>query len=319
MHTTKKVAILGATSHIAKNIIFEFSKTSNYELCLYARSVGTVRSFLDRIEQTTNFNIRVYPMNEFGNYNVDVIINCIGIGNPAELKEDKFRIFSITEYYDNLIIDYLKNKSNDTLYINLSSGAAYGSEFDQPVNELTWANVEINNLTDQNYYGITKLYTEAKHRSLEKFNIVDLRVFSFFSKFIDLSAKFLISEIINCISNEKIFETSKSEILRDYVDPKDFCNLIKLCIDKHYTNDFYDVYSLGPTSKQEMMNMFHEQFGLKYVIKDDISISNSTGIKSNYYSLNKKAQKLQYVPIFYSLETIAEEARAILLNKRVIR
>jgi hypothetical protein len=316
---SKTVTILGATSHIAKNIIYEYAKNNEYQLHLYARSLDVVQSFLNQIEQMNNPNIKVYHLNDFGDYHSDVVINCIGMGNPAKLKEDGYQIFHVTEYYDNLIIDYLKNKSNNTLYINLSSGAAYGTEFYQAVDEFSSANIEINKLTDQNYYGIAKLYTEAKHRSLNKFNIIDLRIFSFFSEFIDLSAKFLVSEIIDCIFNKKVFETGSNELIRDYVSPRDFCNLIKLCIDKHCTNDVFDLYSLQPVSKIEMINMFHKEFGLQYIIKNDISISTSTGNKSIYYSVNKKAGKLQYLPTSTSLESIKEEASKILFNNRVIR
>jgi hypothetical protein len=308
----KKIAIIGATSHLAKNIIFEFGKNEQYQLQLYARSLENVEAFVDKISYKCAHNLKIYHLNDFGLYSFDVVINCIGIGNPAKLEENVHEVFGITEYYDNLVIDYLKNKSNTALYINLSSGAAYGREFNNPVNEFSVANIDINHLTDLDYYGISKLYSETKHRSLYKFNIIDLRIFSFFSRFIDLKSKFLITEILRCLLEGKVFETGSNDLIRDYVSPRDFCNLVKLCIDKHYTNDVFDVYSLSPVSKVEIINWFHDEFGLKYNIIENGSLSSMTGIKSIYHSVNKKAEKINYFPSLTSLASIKEEATKIL-------
>jgi hypothetical protein len=51
---------------------------------------------------------------EFSGERYDAIINCIGIGDPAVLKIAKDQIFRLTEYYDNLILDNLKNLSFDS-------------------------------------------------------------------------------------------------------------------------------------------------------------------------------------------------------------
>lgn len=108
----------------------------------------------------------------------NVIINCIGVGNPGDLLRNPFSVFQITEQYDNIILRYIQNNP-DSIYINLSSGAAYGSNFEKPATNTKLLNLNINNLSLKDYYGISKLNTEAKHRSLEKFKIVDLRIFGF--------------------------------------------------------------------------------------------------------------------------------------------
>lgn len=322
MFSTKTIAILGATSHLAKNIIYEFGTNRQYQLHLYARSLGHVEAFLEKINYLDNPNIKIYHLRDFGIYSSDVIINCIGIGNPAKLKEDVHEVFCVTEFYDNLVIDYLKNKSNGALYINLSSGAAYGTEFNTPVNEFSVINLAINHLSAQNYYGITKLYSEAKHRSLDTFNIIDLRIFSFFSRFIALNSKFLVTEILNCLLEDQVFETGSNDLIRDYVSPQDFCNLVRLCIDKHdkqNINDVYDLYSLSPVSKLEMITMFHDEFGLKFNINESASESNMTGNKSIYYTVNKKAEQINYFPSSTSMASIKEEANKILSNSRVVK
>jgi nucleoside-diphosphate-sugar epimerase len=314
--TQKTVAILGATSHIAKNIIFELSVNSQYKFLLYSRSSDPVKSFLTEVGLANNSNINCYLLSDFGDVQYDVVINCIGIGNPGKLQEDYHQIFYVTEYYDNLILDYLKNKSSQTLYVNLSSGAAYGTDFRLPADYDSTANLKINNLYQQDYYGIAKLNAEAKHRSLEKYNIVDLRVFSFFSRFIDLNTRFLITEMVKCIKDNITFITNSNDILRDYVSPKDFCNLIHLCIHKSFMNVVYDVYSSAPVSKFELIKAFKDEFSMNYLIDDKTISSNSTGPKSIYYSENKRAEEIQYYPSSTSLDAIMKEVKKIMNNNR---
>lgn len=46
----KKIAILGATSHIAKGLIYNFNKEEANELFLFARSIDRLQGFLKSIE-----------------------------------------------------------------------------------------------------------------------------------------------------------------------------------------------------------------------------------------------------------------------------
>jgi nucleoside-diphosphate-sugar epimerase len=94
---------------------------------------------------------------------------------------------------------------------------------------------------------------EAKHRSLNSYRIVDLRVFGFFSAFIDLNSKYLLTDIIKHIKTGEIRHTSADNIVRDYVHPEDCLQLIKLCLRENVINNVYDVYSLKPAAKFEIL------------------------------------------------------------------
>ena len=98
----------------------------------------------------------------------------------------------MTEYYDNLILDNL-NKYQSTIYINISSGAVYGTDFKKPANSSFTTEIDVNNITTIEHYRIAKLNSEVKHRSLSDFKIIDLRIFGFFSRFIELEKDFLLS------------------------------------------------------------------------------------------------------------------------------
>lgn len=306
----KQVAILGATSHIAKGLIIGLSQ-HGYKLTLFARSLDQVHDFVknNKLHDT----ITILPFEHFGSSVYDVIINCVGIGDPQKLKYSGSKIFYITEQFDNLILDFLV-RYPDTLYINLSSGASYGINFKEPVDESSYAQLNINNISTDDYYGIAKLYIEAKHRSLNEYNIVDLRVFGYFSRFINLSSSYFISEIILCIKQNRELVTRPGNIVRDYVDPSDLVGLIESCIDKHKVNDTYDVYSLAPVTKFEILEFFTAVYKLKYVIDDKVIIQTATGLKEHYYSKSRKAEAIGYTPTLTSLECIKKETEQILHN-----
>lgn len=307
----KKIAIFGATGHIAKSLIYGFCLSDNYELLLFARSHDRLNEFLERIHCNNSVSNRAFS--EFDQEKYDVIINCIGIGDPGKLKNAGISIFRLTETYDNMILDYIEDH-NDALYINFSSGAAYGTDFGIPVDESSCAKIHINNLASSDYYGIAKLNAEAKHRSLNNLNIIDLRIFGYFSRFIDIGSQYLLSEAISCIQNGKVLETRPGNIIRDYVHPQDFMSLIEKCINKRSLNDVFDVYSKKPVTKFEILDYFTRQYGLRYIVKENANISNATGTKDNYYSNNKKAEKLCYFPRFTSLDSIIDETKLILSN-----
>lgn len=311
--SNKKIAILGATSHIAKGLISGFCQAERHELFLFGRSPDRIKAFLTDINSISA--VQALPFSEFNNAGYDVVINCVGIGDPGKLKSEISSIFKVTETYDNLVLDYLEGHLG-TLYINFSSGAAYGTDFTLPANESSFAKFDINHISSSDYYGIVKLHSEAKHRAMSDFNIVDLRVFGYFSRFIDLDTKFLISEVISCVINKKEFVTGPGNILRDYVHPEDLMSLIELCISRHDVNDVFDVYSLKPVTKFEMLDYFVERYRFKYRIEENFGAPTATGKKDNYYSSNRRSEGLGYSPRFTSLDSIMQESETILKTIR---
>ena len=121
------IAILGATSHIAKGLIINFLTKTNHEMSLFGRSNERINNFL--LEEKLICD-RILNYTEFFNYQYDVIINCVGIGRPEKIKEAGYGIFLITENFDNLVIEYL-GKQPQAIYINFSSGAVFGKGIKQ--------------------------------------------------------------------------------------------------------------------------------------------------------------------------------------------
>lgn len=304
-----RIAILGATSHIAKGLIACWIERHDRELLLYARSPEHVQEFIGQLGRSTE--TKVLPIEEYGREQHDVVVNCVGFGNPQRLKDNLADIFTIASKFDDLILAYLA-ENHQTIYINLSSGSAYGADFSQPVNEQSQARFNINDLKSEEFYGIAKLHSEARHRALKALSIIDLRIFGYFSRYIDLNEKFLLSEIISCLKNKQTFITSPVNIWRDYLHPQDLALLIDCCIAHCPLNAAYDAYSKKEVSKFEMLESFAGTYGLVYEIDDSCQPLSVTGAKSYYYSTGRKAREIDYIPALTSLEGIHAEMLELL-------
>lgn len=294
-----KVGILGATSYVAQGLIDVFNKKDIYDLILLARSPDKIKPSRQNI---------VSHLAYFEAYEYDVIINCI---NARELNTSNISdLFFVTEKYDNQILKYLKS-SPKTKYINFSSGAVYGNIFVGPVTETSVSSINMNNTLATDYYAINKIYTETKHRSLPEFNIIDIRLFSYFSRFASLTSHYFIEQMITAIKTGVEFKTDRVDMIRDYIHPEDLAELVVCCINIEKLNDSFDTYSLCPIFKTELVELFCKKFGMTVVYEDSLDLTTVTGNKPVYYSKNNKAASIGYIPLYTSEQAIEKEVREL--------
>jgi len=305
-----RIAILGATSQIAKDLVLSLSTQSNHELALFARRPEVVMQWLASVGLSGR-----YVVADFAAFSADeffgAIFNFVGVGDPAQAAAMGASIFDVTLKYDEMALDYVRQHSQ-CRYIFLSSGAAYGSSFDVPVDENTKAVVAINNLQPQDWYAVAKLHAECRHRSFPHLPIVDIRVFNYFSHTQDISARFLITDILRAISDKNVLKTSADYIVRDFVHPSDFYSLVVALLASPATNTSVDCYSKAPIDKPSLLAAMQENFGLRFEIVEAITSVNATGSKPHYYSLNTRAADFGYTPSLTSLDGILIEARELL-------
>ena len=96
-----------------------------------------------------------------------------------------------------------------------------------------------------------KLNAEKKHRLMKDLSIIDLRIFNYISKTIDLNSSFLITDIFNSVINKKVFKTNSSNIYRDFVGSDDFYRLVLCAIEYSLPiNRSIDCYSRSHTDKK---------------------------------------------------------------------
>jgi nucleoside-diphosphate-sugar epimerase len=307
-----RIAILGATSQIAKDLVLSLSAQSQHELVLYARRPEAVTQWLASVGLAVRYataDFTAFSADE----HFDAVLNFVGIGNPALAAAMGASIFDVTLKYDELALNYVRQHTA-CRYIFLSSGAAYGSCFDMPVDASTKAVVAINNLQPQDWYGVAKLHSECRHRSLPQLPIVDIRVFNYFSHTQDMEARFLITDILRAIRDNKVLQTSSDYIVRDYLHPSDFYQLIRVLLAAPAINTSIDCYSLAPIDKPSLLTIMQDNYELQYEIITATANVDATGSKPHYYSRNNRAADFEYIPKFTSVDGIINEVEKIFLN-----
>jgi nucleoside-diphosphate-sugar epimerase len=308
-----QIAILGANSHIAKDLIKSFSCETDYNLILFCRRPAELMAW--QANSIPESNYKIYNYEAFENWpKIDIIINFVGSGDPAKTSQIGKSIIDITDQYDEMSIGYVR-KNPSTKYIFISSGAIYGENFSKPANARRNVTLPINDLTKINSYSLAKLFCEIRHRALYQYSIVDLRIFSYFSSTQSLTANFLMSQISNSIINNKILKTSQENITRDFLHPHDFFNLVLKVITTGSKNCAIDCYSKAPIDKLTLLTTLRNNYGLCYEMADIGQTANPTGEKTHYYSTSIKGELIfQYKPSLTSLEGILLELNKILLH-----
>jgi nucleoside-diphosphate-sugar epimerase len=287
------IAILGATSHIARDFVARFRARSEVDLHLYGRDAAS------------------RPYSSFGRNDYSAVINFVGVGDPTRAKKMGADIFSVTREFDDMALEY-QSRHPGMRYIFLSSGAVYGHGFAEGVSGESLAHIPVNNFQPQDYYGVAKLHAEALHRSRVE-SIFDIRVFNYISRTIDLSARFLVADMINAVRNGTVFKTTDRPLMRDFLHPADFCQLVECCLAAPAdSNRALDCYSQSPISKEDLVALMVSEFGMKAEIVETADIVNATGEKPNYFSQRRHAAVLGYSPLYSSESAIREEVAAIL-------
>lgn len=308
------IVIMGATSHIAKGLIDRFLQRGEDHLYLFSRSGDKVQGFLEAAGRSANHGKYTIctDYKTFSSFSYNVIINCVGVETRNKHNCDFTRYFSVTEEFDGLAIGYLQNRNPDALYFSFSSGAVYGKGFSSPADEYSVNSIQVNHVAPEDYYSIARINAEAKHRAHGNLRIIDLRVFSYFSRYINLADGYLITDLMQAILENKVLLTDSTNIVRDYLHPEDLFAMIVKCIHGGKMNQAIDVNSSRPVSKQEILDHFASEYGLKYERRSFAENASATGAKNNYYSTCNTASRIGYVPRFSSMDTLKQEARYIL-------
>ena len=304
------IAIVGASSQIAKDLIRSFAAAGRSALLLYVRNLDTTKAWV--AEQNLEAVCTVHGYEAYGELSHDVVINFVGIGDPRRAAEMGATIFEITASFDDMVLkDLARNPARRYLFI--SSGAAYGNAFAEPVTASTQATVAINSIQPHDYYAIAKLYAEVRHRARPNLAIIDLRVFNMFSSTQTIESRFLITDIVRAIRDQRTLQTTAEYVVRDFMHPDDFHRFVECLLAAPPANCAVDCYSREPIDKPALLQAMAERFGLCYEVVGDTSARvNATGTKPHYYSLNRKAAEFGYQPAWTSLDCILAETSAIL-------
>jgi nucleoside-diphosphate-sugar epimerase len=299
-----RIAILGATSELARDLVRFWISATTDVFALYSRRPADVQRWISAMGLERRAIAFPYGGLD-GERGLDVLINFVGVGNPAKAIAMGTSILDVTQTYDSIALRYLE-RNPACRYIFLSSGAVFGSKFDQPVDGHTVAKLPINSLRPHDWYSVAKLNAECRHRSRADLSIIDVRVFSYFSHTQDMSSTYFMADLVRAYRQREKFVTSSLNIVRDYVAPTDFYRLIRTMATGPRVNTVVDCYSRAPIDKFSILDWMRASYGLIYEVSEGDSDC-KTNAKYNYYSINKKAQEFGYEPELSSLDSIAGE------------
>lgn len=306
----RRIALLGGSSRMAGDLILWYSGEAGIELHLFVRRRQEILEWLK--VRGLESRVLVHSYEDFSeNDDYFAVINFVGIGDPAKALSMGSEILELTHKFDTLALEYVKSHPQ-CRYVFMSSGAAYGAQFEVPVIENSPAVFEINNQERRDWYAMAKAYAECRHRAHKTLPIIDVRVFNYISETLDLSARFLVTDAIRAIRDRTVLLTSAEQTKRDYLHARDFCSLLDAILRAPPTNNVIDCYSKAPIEKVELLQALQVEFGLRYEVLTDRTGINATGQKPCYYSLNRRASSFGYEPKFTSLEGVLDAAHAML-------
>lgn len=305
-----RIAILGANSHIAGDLIYGLSKDPKYQLYLFSRRLPEMHAWLAKNELTNRHFAAGYDVFHRGQY--DVIINFVGAGCPIQVQKMGNSIIEVTKRFDLMVIDYLEAHSN-CKYIFISSGAVHDELFDNMPSYHKPRHCSDDQLSSVDWYGLSKKYAEENHRKLQSLSIVDIRVFSYFSHTQRLDTHFLMSDVIHALYNNSELVVSNDVTVRDYLHREDFYQIIEIFIHAEHLNDAIDCYTRSPVEKIQLLDAIKRDFGLRYSVEDKIQ-QRASRSKSYYYSDNHRAESFGYFPKWGSLNSVISEV-SLLLNR----
>jgi len=294
-----RIAILGATGHVSKCALWVWAHNQNNEFFLFSRSKEKLMWFKSEYPQLNIHLCEGYEDFEKNFY--DVIFNGTGFWDMPESVSKE--MFVLTETFDNMILEYQKQHPN-TKAIHISSGAAYANDFKQPISEDSKTELNINYIQIGDYYSVAKINSEAKHRAHSELSIVDIRLFGFFSRFMSLEYRYLLSAMIKSVLERKTFICTGDNFWRDYIHMNDFMELLNGICERDYINESIDVRSLNPISRDEIFDIFINDYQLYVAVEQDESYISKTGVKPYYYSTISNSV---YTPKYSSKETLRDE------------
>jgi nucleoside-diphosphate-sugar epimerase len=221
-----RIAILGASSQIARDLIRSFAAAGRNGLLLYVRNTHATQSWVEqnRLEDYCS----IHADETYGHLPHEVVINFVGVGDPMRAAELGASIFEITSRFDDMVMREL-SRNPSRRYLFLSSGAVYGNSFDKPVSATSKALIPINDIQPHNYYATAKLSAEFRHRSRPDLCIIDLRVFNMFSRSQNIDSRFFITDIVRAVRDKSTLKTTPDYMVRDFMHQTTFTDLLNVC------------------------------------------------------------------------------------------
>jgi nucleoside-diphosphate-sugar epimerase len=303
-----RVAILGAGSYVSRAILPGLLRSTDWEALLHTRAPEPLTRWAVG-RGLPRDRISVLSSNEFGSRAFDVVVNFVGAGDPRLVNEMGEDILAVTAEWDRRALQVLRQRPS-TGYIFASSGVATGEDFTLPREP----GAPLKAPPPDDYYARAKAEAEARHREHRDLSIVDLRLYSFYSAEMGARLGYLVCAMLQALLAGSVLTTDAHDIARDYLHPDDFVSAIIAAVRSTPLNGAYDLASVAPVHKFELLRRFGEKFDLQWQVRSSTAKPN----KLNYYSRDRALSGYGFVAKRSALEAVMDQATAFLAdNPRV--
>ena len=296
------IAVLGATGYVGRAISRALSAEGK-QLALFARNPEKLSG------GAWPAGVTLRPLASFDAAEFSLVINAVGAGDPKTVSSMGTGIIELTALWDQRV---LATMGPETRYVFLSSGVVHGASqlIATPDDLKSLPAIPPQGLSP---YTFSKLQAEHRHRQARSRAILDLRIFGFADRAIDLAGSFFLAQLANCIVQKAVFATSKEDIVRDYSGITELRALVDCWENAGAPNCALDLFTKSPASKQNLLETFVKRYGLAIEYVADIEPS-PTGVKPRYFSLDHAAARLGFAPTRDSLCVLTDTIDAILIG-----
>ena len=294
------IAVLGATGYVGGSI-GRLLADEGHAVVLFGRNLRKLS------DQTWPPGVELRDLAAFSAADYSLVINAIGAGDPTLVRSMGADILDVTAFWDQRV---LESMGPQTRYVFLSSGAIYGTQFDQPVGADSEISLPVNFLDRVPPYTMAKLQAEMRHRLARSRAILDLRIFGYADPSIDLSGSFFLAELVRSIRDRKVFVTSTEDMVRDYAGARELRALIRDWERAGAPNCPLDLYTTSPASKHDLLKIFKARYGLQIDYAADTG-SNPTGAKRFYASTYRAGAAFGFRPERDTVRVLTDTIDAI--------
>jgi nucleoside-diphosphate-sugar epimerase len=279
-------AILGATGTIGRSLARKWSADDTDPVVLFARNAQALSL------EAWPPHISVRHVDDFSGQDFDLIVNAIGAGDPARITAMGTEALNITHKWDDRILSTMNSK---TWYVFLSSGIIYGGNFDRPAAAGANLDLPVNRLGSISPYLAAKLHAELRHRHSPDRSILDIRIFGYADATMPHDGSSFLADLARAIRRSEGIITSPEDMVRDYAGVEELDALIQCWVQADTPNQSYDLYTLEPVAKHELLELAAARYGLQIHYTSSVDAS-PTGNKTVYASAFHAAAAIGYTP-----------------------
>ncbi|WP_375313600.1 NAD-dependent epimerase/dehydratase family protein [Bradyrhizobium sp. A5] len=299
-----RISILGATGHIGRALADVYAAREGYQLALFSRRPNETAAAYDGLLHVSHHDISNLDLGD-----ADVVVNAVGIGDPAQVPIRGHEIYQLTMEYEDRIESALRGNSG-CLTVFISSGAAYG-KLDEPARAGAPMVHPVNSIRSGEWYGLSKLAAELRHRSQVSRRVVDVRVFGFLSPHLDLKTKYFMSSVYQALLSGTRFVTDSSDMHRDYIGVDELASIIDGAARQEIVNSAVDTYTIRPAGKFDILERLG-QLGLDWRVSEHAAVAQQ---RVWYSSEWRTAEQFGYSPKRSSLDVVEAVARELMAKR----